>query len=124
MVTIACVPKFRKTDSYLERLKEVFRTGLLDKYGKMGIEALKAATPKDTGKTADSWEYKITREHHTVSITWVNTNIVDNVPIAVILQYGHATRNGGYVQGIDYINPAMAPIFLRIAQEAWKEVRG
>ena len=123
MVTIKCVPKFKKTDSYLERLKEVFHSGLLDKYGKMGVDALRDATPKDTGKTANSWEYSISRANHVVTITWRNTNFNDGVPIAVILQYGHATRNGGFVKGIDYINPAMAPIFQQIAEEAWKEVK-
>lgn len=124
MVTISCVPKFKKTDSYLERLKEVFHSGLLDKYGKLGVDALAAATPKDSGKTAASWSYEIKRENHTVTINWKNSNIQDGVPIAVILQYGHATRNGGFVQGVDYINPAIAPIFYNIAEEAWKEVKG
>lgn len=123
MVTIKCVPKFKKTDSYLERLKEVFRSGLLDKYGKMGVEALSNATPKNSGTTAESWTYEIVRKDHTVTINWCNTNINDGVPVAVILQYGHATRNGGFVKGTDYINPAMAPIFEKIAEEAWKEVK-
>lgn len=123
MVTIKCVPKFKKTDSYLERLKEVFHSGLLDKYGKMGVDALRNATPKDTGKTAESWEYSISRANNVITITWRNTNFNDGVPIAVVLQYGHATRNGGFVKGIDYINPAMAPIFKQIAEEAWKEVK-
>ena len=124
MVTISCVPKFKKTDSYLERLKEFIHSGLLDRYGKMGVEALRDATPKDSGKTADSWSYEIKRENHTVTINWKNSNIEDGVPIAVILPYGHGPRNGGYVKGIDYINPAMAPIFEQIAEEAWKEVKG
>ena len=123
MVTISCVPKFKKTDSYLERLKEVFHSGLLDKYGKMGVDALRDATPKDTGKTAASWTYSISRVNDTVTITWHNTNFNDGVPVAVVLQYGHATRNGGFVKGIDYINPAMKPIFQQIAEEAWKEVK-
>ena len=123
MVTSSCVPKFKKTDSYLERLKEVFHSGLLDKYGKMGVDALRDATPKDTGKTAASWTYSISRVNDTVTITWHNTNFNDGVPVAVVLQYGHATRNGGFVKGIDYINPAMKPIFQQIAEEAWKEVK-
>lgn len=122
MVTIVCSPKFKKTDTYLERLKEVFRSGLLDKYGKMGVQALADATPKDSGKTAESWVYKIERKNHVIYLTWSNTNFNDGVPIAVVLQYGHATRNGGWVEGIDYINPAMQPIFQQIAEEAWKEV--
>ncbi len=123
MVTIKCVPKFKKTDSYLERLKEVFHSGLLDKYGKMGVDALRDATPKDTGKTANSWVYDISRTNNVVTITWRNTNFNDGVPVAVVLQYGHATRNGGFVKGVDYINPAMAPVFQKIADEAWKEVK-
>ena len=123
MVTIKCVPKFKKTDSYLERLKEVFHSGLLDKYGKMGIDALRDATPKDTGLTSESWVYDIARVNHTITITWRNTNLNNGVPVAVLIQYGHATRNGGFVQGIDYVNPAMAPVFQKIAEEAWKEVK-
>lgn len=122
MVTIACSPKFKKTESYLEKLKETFHSGILDKYGKMGVQALADATPKDSGKTSQSWDYKIERKNDVVYITWINTNINDNVPIAVILQYGHATRNGGWVEGIDYINPAIQPVFEYIAEEAWKEV--
>lgn len=123
MVTIKCVPKFKKTDSYLERLKEVFKSGLLDKYGKMGVDALRDATPKDTGLTSESWVYDIARVNHTITITWRNTNLNNGVPVAVLIQYGHATRNGGFVQGIDYVNPAMAPVFQQIAEEAWKEVK-
>lgn len=113
---------FRKTFSFLERCKEVVHLGDLDRYGRMGVEALRQATPKDTGKTAASWNYRITRGRDSASIEWVNSNIVDGVPIAVILQYGHGTRNGGYVQGRDYINPALQPVFDQIAKEAWKEV--
>ena len=123
MVKISCVPKFKKTDSYLEKIKEVFHSGLLNKYGKMGVEALEAATPVDSGKTSESWSYTISRVNHTITITWHNSNFNDGVPVAVILQYGHATKNGGWVEGIDYINPAMEPIFKKIAEEAWKEVR-
>ena len=87
------------------------------------VEALAKATPKDTGKTAASWSYTVTKGKESITITWRNSNIVDGVPIAVILQYGHGTRNGGYVEGVDYINPAMRPIFERIAARAWGEVR-
>lgn len=122
MVTVVCSPKFKKTDSYLERLKEVFNKGLLNKYGKRGVEALAAATPQDTGKTSESWYYTIGRVNDKVYITWANNNFNDGVPIAIVLQYGHAKRNGGRVKGIDYINPAMRPLFEEIAEEAWKEV--
>ena len=113
---------FSKLTRYLERVKEVAKLGDLDKYGREGVAALAAATPVDTGKTASSWEYEITRNKDSVTLTFKNTNIVNGVPIAIILQYGHGTRNGGYVKGRDYINPAIQPIFDRIADEAWREV--
>ena len=90
-----------------------------EKYGAQGVEALRSATPKDSGLTADSWSYTI----HNWGISFENSNIVDGTPVAILLQYGHGTRNGGYVQGVDYINPALRPIFDKIAEECWKEVR-
>ena len=95
---------------------------ILNKYGKMGVSALAAATPVDTGKTADSWIYEIETSKDSYTITWSNTNVNNHVNIALILQYGHATRNGGYVSGRDYINPALQPVFDQIAEEAWREV--
>ena len=98
---------------------------ILDKYGKRGVEALKEATPKDTGKTADSWVYEIIKDNKgSYQIVWSNTNVVDNwANIAILLQYGHATRNGGYVKGTDYINPAIEKVFQGMANEAWEEVK-
>lgn len=98
---------------------------ILNKYGKLGVEALKEATPKDTGKTSESWTYEIEEEKDgTLKIVWRNTNLANGwVPVAILLQYGHATGNGGYVQGIDYINPAIDKVFHRIADEAWDEVK-
>lgn len=113
---------FSRTQRFLERCKEVVKLGDLDKFGQAGVQALRSATPKDSGKTADSWNYNIVRKNGSVTIEWVNSNVVDGVNIAVILQYGHGTRNGGYVQGRDYINPAIQPIFDEIADNAWKEV--
>lgn len=95
---------------------------VLERYAQEGVNALSAATPKDTGKTASSWKYKITKNGNTLSIIWSNTNVDNGVNVAVILQYGHGTKNGGYVQGIDYINPALKPIFDKLAEAAWKEV--
>ena len=99
---------------------------LLDKYGKMGVEALSFNTPKDTGLTAASWSYKIDRpSKDVIEIAWYNSNMIyknNQVSVAVLLQYGHGTRNGGWVEGRDYINPAMRPIFDQIAEDAWKEV--
>lgn len=113
---------FSKATRYFERLKEVARIGILDKYGRAGVAALSSATPRKTGKTANSWYYKIEHSKSSATITFGNTNINDGVPIAVILQYGHGTGNGGWVEGRDYINPAIQPIFDRIAEDAWKEV--
>jgi len=113
---------FKKLNSYLERLEEVIKLGKLNKYGERGVSALASATPVDTGLTASSWQYSINREKDSVSISFENTNINNGVSIAILLQYGHGTRNGGYVQGRDYINPAIQPLFDQIAEEAWKEV--
>ena len=95
---------------------------VLDKYGQQGVQALSAATPVDSGKTASSWSYNIVERNDSLSVEWYNTNINKGVNIAIILQYGHATRNGGYVAGRDYINPALQPIFDKLADAAWKEV--
>lgn len=98
---------------------------ILDKYGRRGIEALKEATPKDSGKTSESWKYDIIKdERGNYQIVWSNTNIVDGwANIAILLQYGHATRNGGFVKGVDYINPAIEKVFQGMANEAWEEVK-
>lgn len=121
MIKVKVGGSFKKTEEFLQRNKRMkFKS--LDKYGKEGVRALEAATPKNTGKTASSWYYEIVRGDANTSIVWKNSNIVNNVPIAVILEYGHATRNGGYVQGTPYINDALRPIFDKIADDAWKEV--
>lgn len=112
---------FKDTFLFLERAKK-FRLTDLEKYGEEGVRALSAATPVDSGKTAGSWYYEIIQNDDGITIQWLNSNVVNYVNIAVILQYGHATKNGGFVQGIDYINPAMKEIFDKIADNAWKEV--
>ena len=113
---------FGKLDSFLKRAKKKIKISDLDQYGKLGVEALSEATPTDTGLTADSWSYEITQTKDRVALTFTNSNIQNGVPIAVILQYGHATGSGGWVEGRDYINPAIRPIFDKIAEDAWKEV--
>ncbi len=113
---------FSKLDKYFERLKEAAKIGVLDKYGRAGVSALASATPTRTGKTAASWSYEIKRQNGSTSIEFLNSNINKGVPIAIILQYGHGTGTGGWVEGRDYINPAIQPIFDKLAEEAWKEV--
>lgn len=113
---------FSKLTRFLEKAKGAVRLGDLDKYGREGVAALASATPIDSGETASSWSYKITNKKGLIKITFHNSNIQNGVPIAIILQYGHATRNGGWVQGRDYINPAIRPIFDKIVKEAWREV--
>jgi len=122
MITFRQKGDFSKLNNFLERIKEVVKIGDLDQYGQEGVEALMAATPKDSGLTASSWYYEIVRTEGSTSIQFKNSNINKGVPIAVILQYGHGTRNGGWVEGRDYINPAIQPIFDKIAEDAWKEV--
>lgn len=122
MIKLSQRGDFSKLEGFLEHAKEGFGISILDRYGHEGVEALRSATPVDTGLTASSWSYRIRRDKTGVTLSFYNSNFQNGVPIAIILQYGHATRNGGWVQGRDYINPAIRPIFDRIAQEAWKEV--
>ena len=113
---------FSKTIKFLNKVKNVKINDILSKYGAIGVNALSQSTPKDSGVTSRSWNYKIEVNNDNASIVWYNTNVVKGVNIAVILQYGHGTRNGGWVEGRDYINPAMKPIFDKIADQVWKEV--
>lgn len=123
MITISQQGDFSNLDNFLERCLDAMDFSILDKYGAQGVAALSAATPVDSGKTANSWSYYTTRSKDTVSIVFTNSNLTDNgTPVAILLQYGHATRNGGFVQGIDYINPALRPIMEEIADAAWEEV--
>lgn len=122
MIKIRQKGDFSKLTRYLERVNKAAKISDLDKYGREGVAALASATPVDSGKTASSWNYNIEYKNGSVTITFNNTNINKGVPIAIILQYGHGTRNGGWVQGRDYINPAIQPIFDRIAEDAWREV--
>ena len=114
---------FRKLNSFLERAREAFNIGVLDKYGKQGVKALSEATPEESGKTANLWNYKITRQGNSIILSWTNDNVVDGANIALLLQYGHATRSGSWVEGIDYINPALRPIFEEIKSEILKEIQ-
>lgn len=122
MISFKHKGNFSKLTSFLERAKEAVNLGRLDKYGREGVAALASATPVDSGLTASSWYYEIENKNGSATITFYNSNIQSGVPIAIILQYGHGTRNGGWVQGRDYINPAIQPIFDKITDEAWREV--
>lgn len=122
MISFRLKGDFSKTSRFLEKVKNAVRRGDLDKYGQQGVAALASATPVDTGKTAQSWEYRISNTRDSVTITFHNTNIQNGVPIAIVIQYGHGTGNGGWVEGRDYINPAIQPIFDKILNDVWKEV--
>lgn len=122
MIKITQKGDWKKTDLFLEKIKSLFKTGIFDKYGKAGVDALRASTPIDSGETANSWSYSVSIGFSKVTISWENSRINQGVPIAIILQYGHGTGTGGYVQGRDYINPAMKRIFDNMANELWREV--
>lgn len=122
MVIITQKGDFKKTETFLKKMSNYDMFKNLKKYGQMGVQALSSATPVDSGKTADSWDYQIEIDNGSATIYWTNSNINKGVNIAVILQYGHGTRNGGYVVGRDYINPAIQPVFDKIADAVWKEV--
>lgn len=113
---------FSKLTRFMERAKEAVRLGDLDKYGREGVAALASATPVDSGLTANSWYYEIVHQNGKAIINFNNSNVQSGIPIAIILQYGHGTGTGGWVEGRDYINPAIRPIFDRIVKEARREV--
>lgn len=115
---------FTKTKRYLKRAGKLSLRDCLNRFGKEGVDALASATPVDTGLTAASWYYDISEKDGRAAITFSNSNVQNGCPIAIILQYGHGTKNGGWVEGRDYINPAIRPIFDKIADNAWKEVTG
>ena len=115
---------FSKTLLFFEKLRHIIKQGKFDKFGQAGVAVLQEATPKDSGLTAASWDYHITYDTTRVIVTWTNSNVTnEGTPIAILIQYGHGTKNGGYVEGVDYINPALNPAFQAIADEAWEEVK-
>lgn len=122
MIKISAKGDWSRTNSFLERALNIIKLGELDKYGREGVEVLAAATPEDTGKTASSWYYKVSRTRAGAKIEWLNSSQNQGIPIVILLQYGHGFQNGGYVQGIDFINPALEPVFEEIANNAWKEL--
>ena len=122
MIKITSEGDFSRTFKFLEKMKSRDIRRILEKHARAGVTALANATPVDSGLTASSWSYEIKVSGESATINWINTNTNKGVNIALILQYGHGTGTGGYVQGRDYINPAMRPVFDRIAEEAWMEV--
>lgn len=122
MISVTVKDSKNKTRNFLQKCLKPINKSVLDKYGKQGVELLKQATPKDSGKTSESWNYEIKTENGKTTIVWNNSNTSQGVNIAILIQYGHGTRNGAFVQGVDYINPAMQPLFDKIRDEIWKEV--
>lgn len=122
MLELSQKGSFKNLAKMLDNASNINYMAILEKYAQKGVDALSAATPKDTGLTARSWHYKVASVRGTYTISWYNSNVVDGVPIAIVLHYGHATRNGGYVQGRNYIEPAIRPIFDNFVVEAWREV--
>jgi len=122
LFTIEQRGSFTATERFLTRLRHTNVQQVLEKYGQMGVDALSAATPVRTGKTAASWGYTVSKEGNTYTLSWTNSNIENGTPIALIIQTGHGTKNGGYVRGVDYINPALSPVINNIADSVWKEL--
>lgn len=122
MIKIRHKGNFSKTTKFFERVRESVHKGNFDRFGREGVAALASATPVESGETANAWYYQIEIKKNTVRITFCNSNVQNGIPVAILLQYGHATKNGGFVEGRDYINPAIQPIFDKIADEAWREV--
>ena len=122
MITIRAKGDYSKAEGFLKRIRTALRNKKLESYGQMGVDALAAATPKRSGLTVSSWFYEIEQSADSATITWGNSNVNKGVNIAVILQYGHGTGTGGWVEGRDYINPAIQPVFDKIANDAWEEV--
>lgn len=121
MIKIKHKGNFRNTEMFLNNAKAT-NVQILERYGQEGVRALSSATPVDSGETATSWSYKVLNTQTGYKIEWLNSHVVDGVPITILLQYGHGTRNGGFVQGRDFINPAIQPIFDKLANELWREV--
>lgn len=122
MIRVECTGNFNNTTRFLERARKLSITSILNEYGQRGVEALAAATPQDTGATASKWNYTIKQGLTSSTITWTNDEINDGIPIAILIQYGHGTRNGGYVAPVDFINPAIREVLEGIADSVWKEV--
>lgn len=123
MIWRSSAGSFDKTASYLERLQSGKMFDNLKRYGQVGVDALSSATPIETGETSKSWTYEVSQTRNKIVISWINTHNDDGANIAILIQYGHATGTGGYVQGRDFINPAMRPVFDQILEDIWRQVR-
>ena len=122
MITFEQKGDFRNSDRFLKRMSRFDFANVLKNVAQTGVERLAAATPVDSGLTANSWGYEIKRSRSSFEITWTNSHVVNGFPVAIGLQYGHGTGTGGYVRGRDYINPTMRPIFEKILADLWTEV--
>lgn len=122
MIRITSSGDLRKTDAFLKRLQKRDIYSDLDRYGQMGVDVLSNATPIDSSLTANSWKYRVIKGKRP-GIEWYNTNVVGGIPVVILIQYGHGTGTGGYVQGRDFINPSIKPIFDKIVADVWKKVR-
>lgn len=123
MISLSSQGSFRKTIDFLNAFDHIMKFKHFDRYGRMGVDALSKATPIETGETAHSWEYEVIKGRETTSIIWSNTHVEEGVNVAVILQYGHGTGTGGWVEGVDYINPAIQPLFEKMVDDIWREVK-
>ena len=123
MISFEVSGSFKNTEKFLKTMKsgEIFKE--LNKYGQIGVEALSRATPVDSSLTAQSWTYEVINKSGKYEIIWKNTNVESGIPVAILIQYGHATRNGGWIEGRDYINPAIQPLFDKIAEDVWERVK-
>ena len=122
MITISSKGSFSNTEKFLKRSMKSNYNSIFEKYGKEGVRLLSSATPVDTGKTSESWTYDVKKSKRGISIEWSNSNVINGVQIAVIIQYGHGTQNGAYIQGQDYINPVIKPLFDILTNDIWKDV--
>jgi hypothetical protein len=122
MISFVLSGSFDKTESFLKAMQKLNVTGVLDACGREGVTALASATPVNSGLTAHSWNYKVGQKGGVYFISWNNTDVENGFPVAIMLQYGYGTGTGGFVQGRDYINPAIRPIFDKIATNVWKVV--
>jgi hypothetical protein len=123
MIEVTSSGDFKKTEAFLLAMKRGEVYDILEKYGQQGRDALASATPIDSGITRESWKYEVVRKNGKYQIIWRNTNVESGIPVAILIQYGHATGTGGWVEGRDYINPAIQPLFDKIANEVWERVK-